>query len=114
MHKPLLALFTAALISLSANAQFEGPSDQVLISVKQIEQLSDDTDVVLEGRLVKKLKNENYLFEDQSGSITVEIDDEDFKGMKVTPDNVVRIEGEVETSLTKPTTVEVDRITVIK
>jgi uncharacterized protein (TIGR00156 family) len=114
MYKQLLAFFTAVLISFSASAQFAGPSDQVLITVKQIEQLSDDTDVVLEGRLVKKLSNGHYVFEDNSGTITVEIDDEDFNGQTVTPDNVARIEGEVETSLTKPTMIEVDSITLVK
>ncbi len=54
--------------------------------------------MIVEGHLVKKLKNELYLFKDDSGKveIEIEIDDEDFRNIKISSDDKVRITAEVD------------------
>lgn len=54
--------------------------------------------MIVEGHLVKKLKNELYLFKDDSGEveIEIEIDDEDFRNIKISSDDKVRITAEVD------------------
>jgi uncharacterized protein (TIGR00156 family) len=54
---------------------------------KQYSNLHDDRNVILEGYLIKKIKEEHYLFKDDTGEIEIEIDDEDFRGQQVTPKN---------------------------
>lgn len=90
-----LALTTAVLFGTAANAQFQGPLPAA-ITVEQAKGLADDTFVVLEGQIVQQLGDEKYTFKDASGTITVEIDDEDWKGVKVQPTDVVVLTGTVD------------------
>ena len=46
--------------------------------------------------------------------IEVDIDDEVFKGQKITPDTVVRIEGEVDTELVGDNKIDVERLSVVR
>ena len=71
--------------------------------------MKDEAYVTLNGKIVKKIGSEKYLFEDQSGSIDIEIDDKDWRGLVVGPDDVVIIEGEVDKGWTK-LEIEVDNI----
>ena len=70
-----VALTTALMFSLSANAQFQAPA-QAPVTVEQAKSLPDDTFVVLEGNITQQLGDEKYMFQDPSGTIVVEIDDE--------------------------------------
>ncbi len=47
----------------------------------------------------KSLGDEKYLFKDASGAITVEIDDDDWNGLNVTPQDLIEIRGEVDKDL---------------
>ena len=49
-----------------------------------------------------------------TGTIRVEIDDEDWQGLTVTPKDKVEIKGEVDTHLMKPADIDVDSITLVK
>ena len=73
----------------------------------------DDTNVTLEGYLVKKTKEEHYLFKDDTGEIEIEIDDEDFRGQQVAPQTKVRIIGEVDRDK-NTITIDADYLEVLK
>ena len=47
--------------------------------------MRDDTPVTLTGEIVSSLCNEKHLFRDATGKIMVRIDDEDWRGISVTP-----------------------------
>lgn len=85
------------LFSLTANAEFigEGATTEVT-TVKNAIELKDDSRVIVEGYIVKELKDELYLLKDASGEVEIEIDDEDFRNIKVTADDKVRITAEVD------------------
>ncbi len=113
MKKSVLALLlaTAALTATSAMAQnggFSGPDQSTQrqggfvgpnvssTTVEKAKGLRDDSWVVLEGNILRKVGKELYEFRDASGSVNVDIDDDVWGGLTVTPKDKVRIEGEVD------------------
>lgn len=91
---------------------FKGPGLQPS-TVKQALSFSDDTPVVLIGKIERSLGDEKYLFTDKSGSVTVEIDNDDWRGITVTPNDTIIIEGEVDKDFFK-TEIDVERVTLKK
>ncbi len=89
---------------------FKGPG-LAPSTVEQALNLSDDTAVVLEGNIERSLGDEKYLFKDATGSVTVEIDNKDWRGITVTPEDVVVIQGEVDKDFFK-TEIDVDTISL--
>ena len=121
MNKTLYCSLAAAAVFFlctnalagSKNGGFYGPTaDSASVTVEQAKQMSDESFVVLRGKVKQMVGKEKYLFEDQSGSIVIEIDDEDWNGVTVGPDDIVEIRGEVDTHWNKPTDIEVDSIAI--
>lgn len=80
----------------AANAGgYTGPSAAAM-TVAEAKKLSDDTPVVLVGKIEKSLGGEKYLFTDNTGSVTVEIDNDDWRGLNVSDKDTVEIRGEVD------------------
>lgn len=80
----------------AANAGgYTGPSAAAM-TVAEAKKLSDDTPVVLVGKIEKSLGGEKYLFTDNTGSVTVEIDNDDWRGLTVNDKDTVEIRGEVD------------------
>lgn len=97
------AIGLIALMSVSsfAMAAYTGPQEQDKVSVAQLKDLADDSWTTLEGKLVKHLGGENYLFRDASGEVEVEVDQDVWRGVEVGPEDLVRIRGEVDHSWNK-------------
>lgn len=74
---------------------FSGPTSSV-ISVEKAKGLRDDTRVTLQGNIVERISDDNYLFRDASGTITVEIDHKRWQGQTISPQDKVEIYGEVD------------------
>lgn len=110
----LAALVSVLGMAAAAQAGFVGPSNSEKATVAQAKEMADDTYVVLQGTIESSLGDEKYLFKDATGTIRVEIDDEDWQGLTVTPKDKVEIKGEVDTHLTKPADIDVDSITLVK
>lgn len=81
-------------------------------SAADVENLADETYVTLKGNIVSKIGHEKYSFKDASGTIIVDIDDDDWHGVVANPTDVVILEGEVDKHFTEPTEVEVDRVRI--
>lgn len=79
----------------AAQSGYSGPSNS-LTTVEKAKQLRDDTDVVLRGHIERHLSSKKYLFKDESGSITVDINRKKWNGASIGPNDVVEIHGEVE------------------
>lgn len=113
-----LATVTTAFFCTNAEAKnrnggFYGPiADSASVSVEQAKQMKDETFVVLNGKIKQMVGKEKYLFEDNTGSIIIEIDDDDWNGVSVGPEDSVVIRGEVDTHWNKPTDIDVDSITI--
>lgn len=78
------------------------------VTVKQALNLSDDTHVQLKGRIVKSLGDEKYQFRDQTGVMTVDIDDDLWMGKAISATTEVTIEGEVDIDYKPMKRVEID------
>lgn len=96
--------------AMAQNGGYKGPS-VAKTSVAEALKLRDDSAVVLEGKIVKSLGGEKYMFADDSGSITIEIDNEDWNGVSVDENDMVVIKGEIDKDLMS---VEVDVDSVAK
>ena len=118
MKKIFLTMVAVCALASAAQAQFgggfEGPSgvDKTPMTVKQALDLRDDAKVTLRGHIVNSLGDEKYTFSDGTAEVIIEIDDEDWAGRKVTPENTVEIFGEVDKEMFKPTEIDVDSFSV--
>ena len=117
----VLCLALAAALPFAANAQkgprpfHRGGFEEDIATVQytnaaDVEKLGDEAFVTLKGKIITRIGHEKYTFQDESGTIIVEIDDDDWRGVSVKPSDVVILEGEVDKHFVKPTEVEVDRV----
>jgi uncharacterized protein (TIGR00156 family) len=110
--KTALSILALCAVGFAANAQtggFTGPDNRTLVTAIEVTKLPDDAEVRLTGYIVKNIGDEKYEFRDDTGTIIVEIDDEDWKGMEVSPEDRVEITGEVDQEWQK-TELDVDTI----
>ncbi len=110
----IIALAVVIGCAGAAMADFKGPAGAETATVAQAKEMHDDTHVILKGTIEKALGDEDYLFKDKTGTIRVEIDDDVWKGVDVTPADTVEIRGEVDTHFYKPTEIDVHQIQLVK
>lgn len=117
MKKTLAVSVFALLLGVSVNAMaqqnmggFTGPTDAMPTNVADAVKQADDTAVELTGKIEKSLGDEKYTFKDESGSVTVDIDNEDFRGVTVNENDTVKLKGEVDKELLEETTIDVDTV----
>lgn len=120
MKKISMFAVVGALASSAALAGFQ--SDQpakvgggfvggteTIVTVNQVKEMRDDVPVIMQGNIVQRMGGDKYLFQDSTGSITVEIDNEDWRGQTVSPSDNVKLYGEVDAGLFK-TEVDIDYV----
>ncbi len=116
-----LSVLTIFALSINANAMdkkshkkggFKGPSIESS-TVKNAKEMSDDTFVVLVGNITQNIGSELYVFSDKTGTINIEIDDEDWNGQEVEVTDIVEIRGSIEKNMVSPAIVEVEQINII-
>lgn len=73
---------------------FKGP--QNVVTVKEAKELKDDSWITVRGNIVKRLSDDNYLFQDPTGTLSVEIEEDDWKGQNVAPGDKVELQGELD------------------
>jgi len=102
MKRFTLALLLVPVFSSAALASgYTGPGATTQVTtVAAALDAADDTPVVLEGQIIKRLQDELYEFKDASGTINVEIDDEHWPAQAVSETAKVKITGEVDRDLT--------------
>lgn len=119
-RKLIPALVVAGtMAALPAHAQFVGPgatgrgATATATTVAEAAEARTDTRVVLEGHIIAHQFDEYYIFKDDTGTITVEIERQAFRRQTVTPDTKVRLHGEVDRGL-RGRYIEVDRVEIIQ
>lgn len=90
---------------------FSGGTDTI-VTTEQITELRDDTPVVMTGKIVKRTGGEKYLFQDGAGTVIIEIDDDDWRGANVTPNDTIKVYGEIDRGVFN-TEVDVDYVELI-
>lgn len=75
--------------------QYAGPSEQGRpATVQQAMEAQVGTYVAVTGRIVSHLREDYYLFRDDTGEIRIEVEDSVWRGRKVGPETVVRLVAE--------------------
>lgn len=108
-----LTFATNSFAQANTQGGFTGPSVTAATTIEEAKNMGDDTYVVLQGTIEQSLGDEKYMFKDNTGTIKVEIDNEDWNGLSVAPTDVVEIKGEVDKGWTS-IEIEVDQISKIK
>ena len=117
MHKILMViLFTSSICTTVST--WAGKDDHIIIQeaasnqvkVAEVKNLKDETAVTLTGILVKHLNQEHYEFNDGTGLILLEIDDDLWKSAGVQVGDKIIAIGEVDKHRYKPTDIEVVKI----
>ncbi len=99
MRKRFVLLACAAVLACAvpAVAQFAGPSQQGnAATAAAIADLRLGSYVVLTGNIITHLRSDYFTFQDQTGTVRVEVSPELWAGRRVTPETRVRILGEVD------------------
>lgn len=125
MKKISMAVLASVLTMGAASADFEGPTApaataqnakggfvggaETIVTVKQVNEMRDDVPVIVKGNIVQRMGDERYLFEDATGSIAVEIDEDSWRGQTVSPADTVKLYGEVDRGIFK-TEIDVDYV----
>jgi uncharacterized protein (TIGR00156 family) len=99
--------------NINARGGFSGPSTGITTVRKVYDtgMFSDDLPVILTGYIVSALGGEWYKFYDNTGSIQIEVDEEVWWGLAVTPDTKVTIWGTIDKEFTH-TSIDVNRVTL--
>lgn len=96
---------------LQTSGGFNNPL--TISTVEQAKQMNKDAWVTLQGKIVKQIGEEDYLFRDNTGDINIEIDHKYWQGRTVTPDDIIQITGEVDTHRFKPIDIDVKNLQII-
>lgn len=107
--KKMFVCAMAVMMSVTAASAGFVDNNETIVTVAQVKEMRDDVPVIVTGQIIKSMGDEKYLFRDATDSIVIEIDDDDWNGLTVTPEDNVKLYGEVESKLFK-TEIEVDRI----
>ena len=94
----------------SSRGGFVGPGSSDMTTVQEALKARDDTPVVLEGVIESRIRGDRYQFRDATGTIIVEIDGDDWRGLTVGPKDIVILHGEVDTRMFSDSQIDVDRI----
>ncbi len=116
--KKLLAIILLGL-STSALAGFNDNSSHLqqielnqITTIKQAMSARDDAKVAITGYIIERIKNKDdeFIFRDESGkTIQIEIDNDVWNGLNISPQDKITIYGEVDKDFTK-TTIDVKKI----
>ncbi len=85
-----------------ATGGFKGPGAEINVSTITIAEAltkKDDTPVIIIGQIIRQIDDDTYVFQDESGTGSVEIDDEIWGDIIATPENIVILTGEVDKDL---------------
>lgn len=90
----ILLLFTTAVKAQGGG--FSGPDNRRIVTVAEAAAMTDDSNVRLVGYVIEVVGSDEYVFQDETGTIVVEIDADDWNGIDVTPTVRVQLSGEVD------------------
>ena len=104
-----VALSSAAFAKNNMGGGYTGPAASNLkVTAAEASKLSDDTPVILTGKIEQSMGDEKYMFRDASGTIVVEIDNDNWNGLSVGPNDVVELQGEIDADMFQPNIVDID------
>ena len=104
----LIALF-GAVIGFNGFAA-QNNNMMTVVSVQEVKGMADDSPVIVRGYLVEQNGENSYLFRDDSGTINLEIEEDDWNGQPFVPTDFVEVWGEVDKNGMTVTEIDVSAI----
>jgi len=95
--------------NMSGGAYSQNSAPTSASSVQAVLMMPDETVVMLQGNIAKKVGEETYVFSDGTGEVMVEIDSNVWNGQNVSPTDMVTIIGEIDQE-GNATVVEVEQL----
>ncbi len=97
MIKKCLLLVASCSLFLGSfvQAQFIDEESEV-VSIEKAKKLSDKSWVVLEGFITKRLNEDQYAFNDSTGTIKIVVRNSSWQGIEISSKTKVRITGQVD------------------
>jgi uncharacterized protein (TIGR00156 family) len=104
LNWPLGFLVLVFLFSLAVQGTYAQGSRNTIfgagsVTVSEALQLRDDTPVTLQGRIVRHIRSEYYLFSDETGEIRIEIPPRIWGDSRITQDDIIEITGIIDRHL---------------
>ena len=91
-----IASFSAFAGNMNSNNMNNNNTMTEVMTVEQVRGLADNTPVIIRGYLLRQNGENSYVFQDSTGTINLEIEDADWGGLAVSPDEYIEIWGEVD------------------
>ena len=95
----ILSVFAAMAMTFAAFQAVAGDNtdhQKNVSKVSDVQNMADDAMVYIQGYIIQNLGNEKYSFQDESGTLVVEIDDDLMKNNMISPTTMVWIAAEVD------------------
>lgn len=92
----IFPLLLAAPAFAQNSGGYAGPDNRPLVTAAEATSLADDSRITVRGYLVESLGDEEYRFEDSTGSLIVEIDDEVWRDIRADESTEVELSGELD------------------
>lgn len=107
----MILIVTSSFAKSFANERFiESPINKV--TVAQALKMNDNSYITIQGRILKKVAKDEYLFSDSTGTIVAEIDNDKWVGISVNKNDLLELKGEIEKEY-NGTKIDVDYINKI-
>ncbi|MDE2428218.1 MAG: NirD/YgiW/YdeI family stress tolerance protein [Burkholderiales bacterium] len=113
--KKIVITFVLAASTLAAYAQYTGPSDATVTTVKELQSTGkDDQYVTLRGHIVKQVSGKKYQFADSTGQMPVKIEEKSWPADQKISDAInVEVTGKYDKEWFGESKLEVKQIKVV-
>lgn len=111
--KKLLSLVTLLAVSSTAVAGFNGGNTNAspkTTVAKALKIKQDNTPVQITGKILRQVDNDEFIFGDSTGQIKIDVDDQAWQGLNVSPNETITIFGNVDHESFEPNTIDVYRV----
>lgn len=106
-----LVIVTSSFVYAAQNVGFQDDGASKT-TISQALKMNDDSHVIIQGNIVKRISDDKYTFKDSTGTMTVEIDTEKWSGQSVNMTDKLELTGEIEKKFNS-TILDVDTVKII-
>ena len=109
MKKISIVALVGAVVGFNG---FAAPNNNMttIVSIEEVRTMPDNTPVIVRGYLIEQNGENSYSFRDGTGTINLEIEEDDWNGQTFVPTDFVEVWGEVDKNGMTVTEIDVSAI----